>query len=80
VDLIVTGVNPGIVAAKQATSTIPIMMTTGNDPVGSGLIENLERPGGNVTGLSMDTGEENFGERWSCLRRRIPRFPDCGAF
>ena len=68
VDVIVTGVNPGVVAAQQATSTIPIVMTTGNDPVGSGLVESLGRPGGNVTGLSMDTGEENFGKRLEFLK------------
>ena len=68
VDLIVTGVNPGVVAAKQATSTIPIVMTAGNDPIGSGLVANLARPGGNVTGLSLDTGEENFGKRLELMK------------
>jgi putative tryptophan/tyrosine transport system substrate-binding protein len=63
VDVIVTGVNSAVVAAKQATSTIPIVMTSGNDPIGSGLVASLARPGGNVTGLSMDTGEKNFGKR-----------------
>lgn len=68
VDVIVTGVNPGVVAAKQATSTIPIVMTTGNDPVGSGLVASLARPRGNVTGLSLDTGEENFGKRLELMK------------
>jgi putative ABC transport system substrate-binding protein len=68
VDAIVTGVNPAVLAAKQATSTIPIVMTFGNDPVGSGLVESLGRPGANVTGLSMDTGEENFGKRLEFLK------------
>ena len=73
VDVIVTGVNPGVVAAKQATSTIPIVMTTGNDPVGSGLVASLSRPGGNVTGLSMDTGEENFGKRLELLKEAFAK-------
>jgi putative tryptophan/tyrosine transport system substrate-binding protein len=68
VDVIVTGVNPGVVAAKQVSSKIPIVMTNGNDPVGSGLVESLGRPDGNVTGLSMDTGEENFGKRLEVLK------------
>jgi ABC-type uncharacterized transport system substrate-binding protein len=68
VDVIVTGVNPGVVAAKRATPTIPIVMTSGNDPIGSGLVDGLSRPGGNVTGLSMDTGEENFGKRLELLK------------
>ena len=68
VDVIVTGVNPGVVAAKQATSTIPIVMTAGNDPIGSRLVASLARPGGNVTGLSLDTGEENFGKRLELMK------------
>lgn len=68
VDVIVTGVNPGIVAVKQATATIPIVMAFGNDPVGTGLVASLARPGGNITGLSIDTGEENFGKRLELLK------------
>jgi len=68
VEVIVTGVNPGIVALKQATSTIPIVMTFGNDPIGTGLVASLARPGGNITGLSIDTGEENFGKRLELLK------------
>jgi putative ABC transport system substrate-binding protein len=73
VDVIVTGVNPGVVAAKQATSTIPIVMTSGNDPIGTGLVASLARPGGNVTGLSMDTGEENFGKRLELMKESLSK-------
>ena len=52
VDLIVTSGGPSPLAAKKATSTIPIVMTTSPDPVGEGLVASLARPGGNVTGLS----------------------------
>ena len=51
-DVIVAG-NPQIVAVKQATTTIPIVMVHGPDPVGRGLIASLARPGGNITGLSI---------------------------
>jgi putative ABC transport system substrate-binding protein len=43
-------------------------MTSGNDPIGSGLVASLARPGGNITGLSMDTGEENFGKRLELMK------------
>lgn len=52
VDVIVAAASPAIRAAKQATSTIPIVMGTTGDPVGSGFVASLARPGGNVTGLS----------------------------
>jgi len=52
VDLIVVTGTPTALAAKKATSTIPIVMTTVGDPVAAGLIASLARPGGNVTGLS----------------------------
>jgi putative ABC transport system substrate-binding protein len=53
VDVIVTTSTPETLAAKQATSTIPIVMTVALDPVGQGLVESLARPGGNVTGLTI---------------------------
>jgi len=68
VDVIVTGVNPGVVAAKQATSTTPIVMTFGNDPIGTGLVASLSRPGGNITGLTVDTGDEFLGKRLELLK------------
>ena len=52
VDLIVTSGEPTPLAAKKATSTIPIVITSSADPVARGLVTSLARPGGNVTGLS----------------------------
>jgi putative ABC transport system substrate-binding protein len=52
VDVIVAGATPVIKAAKNATSTIPIVMAANNDPVGSGFVQSLGHPGGNITGLS----------------------------
>ena len=52
VDLIVASGTPSSLAAKSATTTIPIVMAQAGDPVGSGLVASLARPGGNVTGLS----------------------------
>ena len=68
VDVIVTSINPTIVAAMQATSTIPIVTTFSNDPIGAGLIASLARPGGNITGLSMDTGDEFLGKRLELMK------------
>jgi putative ABC transport system substrate-binding protein len=57
VDIIVASQTPAVTAAKHATSTIPIVMATAGDPVGTGLITSLARPGGNITGLSGTTTE-----------------------
>lgn len=55
-DVIVADTTPAVIAAKRATATIPIVMVNPSDPVGSGLIESLARPGGNVTGVtSLET-------------------------
>src|SRR5829696_4308860 len=57
VDVIVTHGTRAALAAKQTTSTIPIVFTTAGDPVGTGLVESLARPSGNVTGLSSQMGD-----------------------
>jgi putative ABC transport system substrate-binding protein len=57
VDILVAYPTPAIVTAKQATSEIPIVMLAAGDPVGTGLVASLARPGGNVTGTSSTTGE-----------------------
>jgi putative ABC transport system substrate-binding protein len=57
VDIIVANQTPAVTAAKQATTEIPIIMAPAADPLGTGLISNLARPGGNITGLSGTTAE-----------------------
>ena len=57
VDVIVTAATAPVLAAKQATSSIPIVFAVSGDPVGSGLVASLARPGGNVTGLSLQQAE-----------------------
>jgi ABC-type uncharacterized transport system substrate-binding protein len=59
-------------AAKQATKTIPIIMTQDPDPVGSGFVESLARPGGNITGLSTLTPDLS-GKRLELLNETLPR-------
>ena len=73
VDLIVAGGGtPGALAAKNATSTIPIVMPVVGDPVASGLVSSLARPGGNVTGLSM-LNTEISAKRVELLREVLPK-------
>ena len=61
----------GVLAAKQATPTIPIVMTVPTDPVATGLIESLARPGGNITGLSSLT-IETAGKRLELFKATVP--------
>ena len=70
VDVIVTGGNAAV-AAKQASSVVPIVFALVDDPVGSGLVASLARPGGNVTGLSMQSAEL-AGKRLALLREVVP--------
>jgi putative ABC transport system substrate-binding protein len=78
VDIIVTGTNPNIVAAMKATTTIPIVMTIGVDPVSAGFVASLARPGGNVTGLATDTGSEILGKRFELLKETLPNLSHVG--
>ena len=75
VDLILTGSTPGALAAKNATNTIPIVAIGVGDPVRSGLIASLARPGGNVTGMSMGYGEQFSGKWLELLQETVPRVP-----
>jgi putative ABC transport system substrate-binding protein len=72
VDIIVSAGTAGPLAAKRATSTIPIVMIGAGDPVASGLVASLARPGGNVTGTSM-TAPELGGKRLQLLKEAVPR-------
>jgi putative ABC transport system substrate-binding protein len=72
VDVIVTAGSQATMPAKQATSTIPIVMTQDNDPIGSGLIASFARPGGNVTGL-VNLAAELSAKQVELLKEIIPK-------
>jgi len=77
VDLIVVTTGPTAAAAKRATTTIPIVITTSVDPVGEGLVASLARPGGNVTGLSGLAVELNT-KRLEILKDAVPKLVRVG--
>jgi putative tryptophan/tyrosine transport system substrate-binding protein len=70
-DVIVTGTNPVVTVFKAATSTIPVVAFM-LDPLQAGLITNLNRPGGNLTGITLDAGIEIWGKRLEILKEAIP--------
>jgi putative tryptophan/tyrosine transport system substrate-binding protein len=72
VDVIVTHGEPNISAAKQATSVIPIVFALATDPIGSGFVASLSRPGGNVTGLSIQS-PDLVGKRLELMQEIVPR-------
>lgn len=72
VDVIVTATTPAARAARQATTTIPIVVTLVTDPVEGGLVASLARPGGNVTGLSL-MHPDLSGKRLSLLKEIVPK-------
>ena len=77
VDLIVTTGNPPALAAKRATTTIPIVMATSADPVGAGLVASLARPGGNITGNS-GLAPELDSKRLEVLKDAVPKLARVG--
>ena len=77
VDLIVVTGTPAALAAKNATTTIPIVMANAGDPVGAGLVASLARPGGNVTGISGLSPELN-SKRLEVLKDAVPKLARVG--
>jgi putative ABC transport system substrate-binding protein len=71
VNIIVTYATPAVIAVKQATSVIPIVFAGASDPVGTGLVASLVRPGGNATGVSLQT-TDIVGKRLELLREIVP--------
>ncbi len=72
VDIIVAAVTSDAVAAKNATRAIPVVMASAGDPVATGLVESLARPGGNITGLSQ-MAPELVGKRLELLKETVPK-------
>ena len=71
VDVIVTFGTPAVLATKQATAVVPIVIALAGDPVGAGLVASLARPGGNITGLSSQSPDLT-GKRLALLREVVP--------
>src|SRR5262249_31514990 len=71
VDVIVTQSTPSVLAAKQATFVIPIVLASAGDPVGTGIVASLARPGGNITGLSGQA-TDTAAKRLELLREVVP--------
>ena len=78
VDVLVLPIRSAILAAKHATKTIPIVIVTGGDPVATGLIDSLARPGGNITGLTLLTRELS-GKRLELLKEVVPKLSRVGV-
>jgi putative tryptophan/tyrosine transport system substrate-binding protein len=77
IDLILVAATPPALAAKKATTTIPIVMANGGDPVAAGLVASLARPGGNVTGLSGLSTQLNT-KRLEILKDAVPKLARVG--
>jgi putative ABC transport system substrate-binding protein len=79
VDVIVTAGTPAAIAVKKATTTVPVVMVAVGDPVGTGLVPSLARPGGNLTGLSS-IAPDLEGKRLELLREVVPKLAHVGVF
>src|SRR5262249_43412784 len=71
VDVLLTDGNRAIAAARQATTTIPVVFATGNEPVADGFVASISRPGGNLTGLTV-LAEQEDAKRLQLLREVSP--------
>ena len=78
-DVLVAGGTLTIAALKRATTAVPIVMTYAPDPVGDGLVASLQRPGGNITGLSITTGPEFIGKQLEILKEAAPKVSRVGV-
>jgi putative ABC transport system substrate-binding protein len=78
VDVIVTSVTPDTLAAKKATAKIPIVMASVGDPIATGIVPSLARPGGNITGLSQ-IAPELQGKRLQLLKEIVPTLSRVGV-
>jgi putative ABC transport system substrate-binding protein len=77
VDVLVVGTLVGIRTAKQTTKTIPLVMVTTQDPVATGIVDSLARPGGNITGVTTLTRDLS-GKRLELLKEIVPRISRVG--
>jgi putative ABC transport system substrate-binding protein len=77
VDVLVVPIRAAILAAREATKTIPIVMVAGTDPVADGLVNSLARPGGNITGLST-LSRDLGGKRFELLAEVLPQLSRVG--
>jgi putative tryptophan/tyrosine transport system substrate-binding protein len=78
VDVIVAAGSQAVQAARQATRSIPIVMTSSSDPIGTGFVESLARPGGNITGLSL-LSTDLSGKRLQLLKEVVPGLGSVGV-
>jgi ABC-type uncharacterized transport system substrate-binding protein len=79
VDVIVTGTNLHVAAARHATATIPIVMVFAADPVSAGFVVSLARPGGNITGLSADASPDLWAKYLGMLMEVVPKLSRVGV-
>lgn len=79
VDVLVVGATIGARAAKNATTTIPVVFAGSSDPVAGGIVANLARPGGNITGISLAYGDGFAGKWLELLKEAAPNFSHFSA-
>jgi putative ABC transport system substrate-binding protein len=79
-DILVTRSSPANMAAKRSTSTIPVVMASGLDPVREGVVASIARPGGNVTGMMFASDSNIIAKRLQLLKEAIPRLARLALF